>query len=99
MPRELTISISTAITVLLAFLGGMGWIGAKFEDQSRELNQMQARILARISDIDIANAKQDARIDAQAERIELVNVRQSWLYGKMLGRDVSPGWPQAEGGQ
>lgn len=96
MPKEITVSISTMIAVLVAVFGGMGWLGEKFEEQVIAMNNMQALVMGRIADIDIANARQDARLDLHAERLELVNVRQSWLYQKSRGVDVPPGWPQVE---
>lgn len=87
MSKEITLPISIVIALIGMLLGAFVWISTQMSDVRQLIGDVRASLLGELSQ--------------QRTEIALAKIRIEWLYGREIGREVSPGWPQAveEGGK
>lgn len=86
MPREVHISFSTLIAVVVAVLTGSAYVHSRFES-----------FADLISNLDTTVAVHDVKINKHEREIALMNDRMYWLYSKSIGIEVPNQWPRNEG--
>lgn len=101
MPREV-ISLGTMFTIIGAILASTLYITKRFDDVLERIAAADKDIgiqAATIAEIARQSGAHDSRLNIAERNLALLSVRQSWLYGKVLGKDVDLHWPQTEHAQ
>lgn len=94
MPREV-ISIGSMLTIIGTILTSTVYLHSKFDtvlERIAAVDKASAAQAVAVAELAKANALQDAQMDTLSKGLSLIGYRQSFLYGKLLGRtDIT--WP------
>lgn len=97
MPREV-ISIGSMLTIMGTILTSTVYLHSKFDavlERIAAVDKAAAAQAVAVAELAKANALQDAQMDTMNKGLSLIGFRQSFLYGKLLGRtDIT--WPAQE---